>query len=231
MMNGSVTLLEGSAGQPFLYICDDPNFVRERPHLALQGLQSAKLAAMSLDCLGELEYLYPGCLADARIIVLQRVNRLHYRAVISDRRYAWSVRRDQDIECDFSLFKRKTNRIGFSRNLAKGYFGARTVPYAGLQVAFHLGLQRVFLIGVDLDASAGRFYEQGEQALPTTLDKDYPDYILLSFRLMAERVLKPGVFEVYNLAPGGRLPGTVIPRVTPAEFDEMLATAIKPLAD
>ncbi|BDX17343.1 MULTISPECIES: hypothetical protein [Halopseudomonas] len=225
MMNGSVALLDRIDHTPFLYICDDPSFVRDRPELALRGLQTAEFAAMSLDCLGELEIIYPGCLVSARIIVLERANRVGRRPVVSDRRYSWSVRNDPDIECGFSLFKRKTNRIGFSRNLAKGYFGARTIPYAGLQIAFHLGFKRVFMVGVDLDPGGGRFYEQGEQALPSTLDADYSHYILPSFRLMAQRVLKPGVFEVFNLSPSKRLPASVIPRLSPDELDAMLSAA------
>lgn len=223
MMNGSIALCDHVDSTPFLYVCDDPSFVRARPHLALQGLLSAEYVAMSLDCLGELEACSPGCLVGIKVVVLERVNRLERRPVVSDRRYAWSVRKDPEIECDFSLLRRKPNRIGFSRNLGKGYFGARTVPYAALQIAFHFGFQRVFLVGVDLDPTGGRFYEQGEQALPTTLDVDYHDYILPSVRLLAERVVRPNRFEVFNLSPSDRLPADLVPRITAAELDAMLS--------
>lgn len=227
-MNGSIVLAEASEVAPFLYICDDPSFVRARSELALRGLERAQFVAMSLDCLGELEAAHPGCLSRARILVLERVNRYQRRPVVSDRSYAWSVRQDADIECGFSLWRTKPNRIGFSRNLAKGYFGARTIPFAALQVAFHLGFTRVFMVGVDLNPRLGRFYEQGEAALPSTLDVDYQDYILPSFALLARRVMQTGRFEVFNLSQNSRLPAQLVPKLSVSELDAMVFGSVAP---
>ncbi|WP_289538040.1 hypothetical protein [Pseudomonas sp. SO81] len=84
----------------------------------------------------------------------ERVNRdVAGREIMDDRQFAWQAQRDPDLECGFSWLRQKPNRIGFSRNLEKGYFSSRTVPYAGIQLAYHLGFSRVFLVGMDFDSS------------------------------------------------------------------------------
>lgn len=82
------------------------------------------------------------------------------------------VRRDADFECKFSWFRQGQNRIGFSCNLEKGYFSSRTIPYAGIQMAYHLGFSQVFMVGMDLDPSKSRLYEQGGDAVRSRLDGD-----------------------------------------------------------
>lgn len=182
-MNGSIVRCVDQHISPFFYICDDPGFVRDRPDLACLGARSAVHLAMSLDCLQALHRHDPALLPQrASVMLLERVNRMHGLAVRSDRSYAWSIRNDPDLICGFSLLRRKTNRIGFSRDMSKGYFGARTIPYAAAQLACHLGFSQVFIVGMDLNKSIGRFYETGSAALPSSLDEDFDDYILPSFQ-------------------------------------------------
>jgi KDO transferase-3 len=108
--------------------------------------------------------------------------------------------------------------------MSKGYFGGRTIPFAALQLAYHLGFSKVFLVGVDMNAQPGRFYEQGEAALPTRLDEDYEDYILPSFELLAEQVVGPA-FQVFNLSQTSRLPGDLVPVIDLHQLDALLASA------
>jgi Kdo-III transferase WaaZ len=128
------------------------------------------------------------------------------------------------LECGFSWFRQKPNRIGFSRNLEKGYFSSRTIPYAGIQLAYHLGFNRVFVVGMDLNSSLGRFYEQGCEAVRSRLDGDYEHYILPCFELMAERVINPD-FRVFNLSPNSRLPASVVPKLDLDQLDALLCAS------
>ena len=70
----------------------------------------------------------------------------------------------------------------------------------------------------------GRFYEQGDAALPSRLDEDYDDYILPSFELVAERVVGPH-FRVFGLSQSSRLPERLVPRLSLDQLDALLAAS------
>ncbi|MBV7583404.1 lipopolysaccharide core biosynthesis protein [Pseudomonas sp. PDM33] len=222
-MNGSIVRCADQKITPFFYICDDPGFVRDRPDLACLGARSATHLAMSLNCFQALHRHDPTLLPQrTNVFLLERVNRRHGMAVLSDRSYAWSIRHDPDLICGFSLLRRKANRIGFSRDMSKGYFGGRTIPYAATQLACHLGFGQAFIIGMDLNKNIGRFYETGAAALPSSLDEDFEDYILPSFRIVAEKVTPRYPLRLFNLSQGSRLPASVVPKVEPAQLDALL---------
>lgn len=222
-VNGSIRLFTEAGVAPCFYLCDDSSFVRNRFPLLMEAVESAQHLALSPRVIDSVLERVPNALNGRSVYRLQRVNRLSGdRAAFGDRRFAWQARRDRDLECQFSLLRQKPNRIGFSRNLAKGYFSNRTVPYAGVQLAHHLGFSRVFMVGLDLSSNAGRFYEQGKDAVPSRLDSDYEDYILPCFQLMSERVIGPH-FQVFNLSACSRLPENIVPKLSFDELDQLLA--------
>ena len=222
-LNGSIRLFGEAGVAPYFYLCDDSSFVRNRLPMLLEAVDFAQNLALSPRVVDSLLLSAPRALDGRSVYRFERVNRpARDKAALGDRRFAWKARKDGDLECRFSLLRQKANRIGFSRNLDKGYFSSRTVPYAGIQLAYHLGFSRVFLVGLDLNSSAGRFYEQGAGAVPSRLDGDYEDYILPCFRLMSERVVGPH-FQVYNLSVGSKLPADVVPKITLSQMDELLA--------
>jgi KDO transferase-3 len=213
-MNGSIQRLVEEGVKPLFYLCDDGNFVAARPNLAALGARHSQYLAMNLGCLLALHESDPGILPGRRIYLLERVNRYYGKKPLSNRRFAWSIRKDPELASDFSMFRQKPNRIGFSRNLQKGYFGARTIVYAATQLAYHLGFREVFIIGMDLRTSVGRFYEQEQQkALPTSLDMDFDGFIQPSFRFMAEKIIAQEDFRVFNLSPISRLPASILPKI------------------
>lgn len=221
-MNGSIVRCVDEGIRPFYYLCDDPNFVIGRPALALMGVSHAEHLAMSLDVLQAIHSADATALNGKNIYLLERVNRQDGKAVMSDRAYAWSIRNDDELISNFSLLRRKPNRIGFSLNLQRGYFGSRTIPFGALQLACHLGFGQVFVVGMDLRQSGGRFYEKGEAALPSSLDEDFERYILPSFELMARKVLPRTAMQVFNLSSVSRMPERVIPKITLERLDELL---------
>jgi len=221
-MNGSISRFVGTEVRPLFYLCDDRGFVRLRMPLLQAGMQLAQHTSLGYGAFEVLLESAPDSMGTASLFLMQRSNRPLDGGERSDRGYAWHVRNDPDIECLFSLFRQKPNRIGFSRNMCKGYFGGRTIPYAALQLAYHLGFSKAILVGVDLNAQPGRFYEQGEEALPSRLDEDYEDYILPSFRLVADKVVGPR-FQVFNLSQSSRLPEKLIPRLALSQLDALLA--------
>lgn len=211
-MNGSIVKCIECNVHPEFYVCDDPNFVVGRPDLAIDGVVRSKNVAMGLDCFNEIYKHDQSVLIGKNLYLLTRANRYHDRKPMSDRHFAWSIRKDNELKSSFSLFRSKPNRIGFSMNMNKGYFVGRTIPYAALQLSFYMGFSNVFLVGMDLNPSVGRFYEGKGRVLPTTLDEDYFDYIEPSFKFLSKEILSDK-FRVYNLSKNSRLPGFIIPKV------------------
>jgi len=96
------------------------------------------------------------------------------------------------------------------------------VAYLAIQLAFHVGFSKVFLVGVDLDEKSGRFYEtKNSTNSPCGLDQHYYTRILPSFELMSKKVMGDD-FMVYNLSGISKIPDSVIARVTVAEVEAML---------
>ena len=223
-VSGSIQLLMPSGIRPFFYLCDDNSFATQRHEILAEAIECAERVALSPRVITITKEKSPGILDDKNLHQLARVNRAAATAALSDRQFAWHTRNDPDIERRFSLFRKKPNRIGFSRNMEKGYYSCRTIPYAGLQLAYHLGFQTVFLVGVDLNSSKGRFYEAGASAMPSHLDEDYEDYILPCFKLMSDKVVSER-FRVFNLSMDSRLPSSVVPKITLSQLDCLLASA------
>ena len=212
-MNGSISKFVELNLSPLFYICDDTSFVEAHPDLAMQGVERSVNVAMSFECYAKLHEFYPRSLFRNNLYLLYRANRYYDRESVSDRRFAWSIRKDKELHSCFSLLKSKPNRIGFSKNMSRGYFIARTIPYVGLQLAYHLGFSKVFLLGVDLNKKAGRFYERSDgKVQPTNIDIDYFKYIEPSFRF-AKKYIFSDSFRVYNVSKNSRLPHDIVPKV------------------
>lgn len=221
-MNGSILACQKNEIKPYFYICDDEGFARDRAEIALQGVRAASHIGMSLKVLSRLYAVDPSCLNGASVFLLERANRCFGRPRLSDRAFAWSIRKDPELLSRFSLFSQSMNRIGFSKNLDKGYFVGRTIPYVAVQLCHQLGCSRVFLVGVDMDQEKGRFYEKGTAAVPSGLDRSYKKIILPSFRFMRETVIKKNTFEVYNLSLGSRIPDDAVKKLGLRDLERLL---------
>lgn len=179
-MNGSILACDKHGIEPYFYICDDESFARDRAEIALLGLKRAKHVGMSFPVLCRLYQTDPQCLEGVSVFLLQRANRFLDRPQLSHRAFAWSIRKDPELYSNFSLFSATRNRIGFSKNLDKGYFVARTIPYVAIQLCYQLGCPKVFMVGVDMRSQQGRFYETGADAAPSSLDGSFEKQFFLA---------------------------------------------------
>ncbi|MGL5017661.1 MAG: hypothetical protein ACRDBP_05980, partial [Luteolibacter sp.] len=95
-------------------------------------------------------------------------------------------------------------RTGWSATPELGYFSGCTVVFVALQIAARLGARDIEIVGMDL-SGAGRVYDEGEKAIPNSLESHYQPVILPSFEMMA-KVLSGGEVKVRNLSPVCALP-------------------------
>lgn len=123
------------------------------------------------------------------------------------------------------------DRVAFSSNVGQGLYGGSTVTYTNLQLARHLGLNPVYLIGCDhfysepSDAKemqaienrscnhfSSEYRAEGEMVNPAPIEKMTRAY------QVAQRYCEQGGFRVYNATRGGHL--EEFPR---CEFDELFS--------
>lgn len=205
-VNGAVRLLLEHNIQPFLYMFNDGYFVENNIELIWQVLKTAKYVFMP----EEFYYKSFSSHHSENIYFISRVNR--GRKQYSPRVFAFLTLFDPELVGNFSFFSQKKNRIGFSKNLEKGYYCGRTIPYVGLQAAYYLGFNRVLVSGLDLNSKMGRFYESGAQSLESTLDKDYKNFILPSFNVYKKKIESKD-FKAFNLSEFSVLPHTALEKL------------------
>lgn len=199
-MNGSVAMTAEHGIRPFFYLCTDKSFRQQQPALFATALRDSERLA-----------LWPEQYADAEVPASTACYALHKADAPG---LLGGLRGHGDsYVCSRALWSKRARSIAFSKDLAQGFYDARTVAYVALQLAYHLGFDKVLLVGVDLDQTAGRFYESGQgQRSPCGLDQHWDSRILPSLTLMAREVVNEH-FQVYNLSATSRIPAELIPKV------------------
>jgi hypothetical protein len=212
-MNGSVAMTAEHGIQPFFYVCTDKSFSQQQPALFATALRDSERLA-----------LWPEQYAGADVPVGTECYALH-KADTPGLLDGLRGHGDSCV-CNRTLWSKRSRSIAFSKDLAQGFFDARTVAYVALQLAYHLGFEEVLLVGVDLDQSVSRFYENGQgQCSPCGLDQHWDSRILPSLTLMAKEVVNEH-FHVYNLSSISRIPAELIPRVNLREARRIAGCAI-----
>ncbi|MCI3945564.1 lipopolysaccharide core biosynthesis domain protein [Pseudomonas syringae] len=200
-MNGAFSMFAGTKIKPLFYVCSDRDFPNQQPELFAAALRGSENVGLWED------QFQSGIPKPAgRAYALKKSPRSSTVAALCSREEAL-VRK-------LSLWSSRSRDIGFSKNLELGFFDARTVMYLALQLAHHLGFDTVFLVGFDLNQSAGRFYESStDSCSPCGLDQHYESRILPSLELMSKHVMGDD-FQVFNLSESSRVPHDIIPRMS-----------------
>ncbi|TDV39057.1 KDO transferase-3 [Paraburkholderia caballeronis] len=207
-VNGAIALQDLQGVQFDYYTIIDSGFVRNRPDLVDRVIsQPLTLFAPPLVLWHIAQRFSPEHIR-CRVFLLDDVRfPAGRRAVPPERlRSTWSP-------STLALFDTR-EALGFSLDVRHGLMDGCTVAYSGLQVVVSLGFRRIFLHGVDLtDAQrTPRFYERTADMQPSTLDRDFKDFIEPSFRNASALLRRRGV-EVYNLSVQSALAEDIFPKV------------------
>ncbi|MEN5201717.1 lipopolysaccharide biosynthesis protein [Pseudomonas wadenswilerensis] len=196
-MNGAISMFIDTPIKPFFYVCTDRDFSNQQPQLFAEAMRRSERVALWED-----HYRSTRVTPEGELFFLRKAPKPTFRD--------W-LRTDPELIRNRPYPSSRKKPLGFSKNLQRGFFDARTVAYVALQIAYHAGFNQVMMVGVDLNQNAGRFYEDPlSKRSPCGLDQHFDSRILPSFELAADSVVGEG-FEVFNLSPSSRLPRTVIP--------------------
>lgn len=208
-MNGAISMFDQTDIEPFFYACTDTDFPRQQPKLFAEAMRRSQRIALWKELLDDLPES-----AQGKVVPLKKAE--------SPSLLSSLLRREDGLVRGGTFWDKRSRSLGFSKDLSQGFFDARTVAYLALQIAHHVGFSKVFLVGVDLDQNAGRFYENDDAVVsPCGLDQHFETRILPSLQIMAKKVVGDS-FAVYNLSATSRIPDEVIPKVTLEEADALI---------
>jgi KDO transferase-3 len=208
-MNGAISMFMDTGVKPCFYACTDKSFSEQQPQLFKYAMAVSQNVALWED-----HARSSGIRPTGRVYPLSKAKRPSWLDAVLGKHEA--------LVANHALPGFRQRPVGFSKDMSEGFFDARTVAYLALQLAYHLGFSKVFLVGVDLNEKSGRFYEKREGInSPCGLDQHYHTRILPSFELMSEKVIGDG-FRVYNLSDCSRIPEALVPRVTLAQAQALL---------
>lgn len=154
----------------------------------------------------------PSLLTHGNIYLIESISRKFGipRAAISD--CIKSFNDDPEIYMDDTLLE-YCRSIGFSTSLEKGLFSGKTVATWATQLAFGLGYQNNFIVGMDLGGTGKKhFYAEENNGLPDFI-KDYEPHIRACFEL-ARKVCDEKGWGIYNLSAKSTLPDKIIKKIT-----------------
>ncbi|MCS4313123.1 KDO transferase-3 [Pseudomonas sp. BIGb0381] len=208
-MNGAISMFMNTGIKPSFYACTDRSFSTQQPDLFNYAMAVSQRVALWEDHARSSRVPPTG-----EFYPLSKATKPSWLDV--------ALGRQKELVTDHSLITFRKRPIGFSKDMSQGFFDARTVAYLAIQLAFHVGFSKVFLVGVDLNENSGRFYETKDSInSPCGLDQHYDTRILPSFELMSKKVMGDD-FMVYNLSDISKIPDGVIARVTVAQVEAML---------
>ena len=221
-VNGSFAVLAKHGVRPRHHTITDFDFFENRHDLVSQVIESKADCFFSSAGLRAIAERSPELLSRPQFYLTQVVNRLYGQARLSQSHF----RRWAALQPDLILPNRTReddSRVGWSQDIRLGVFCSRTILFRALQIAAFLGYRRIHVLGMDLNYKGpqSRAYDEGANARPTKIERDFEPFILPAFQVL-QQVTQHQDLEIYNLSSKSRLPEEVMPRLS---FDEALASA------
>jgi KDO transferase-3 len=216
-VNGTIVKFQQDGVRPTFYSITDPDFFDHRFSLVRDVLASGALCFLSYGGLSRTCERDVKLMHGARLALSEIVNRRYNLPRLTPAECDTVVERDPELVLHPTI-RRQEGLIGFSRNMAKGMFCGQTVGYRAIQIAYHLGFRRIFLLGMDMGGLGNRvrFYETRDRARPSLLEQHFDAFIRPCFEIV--KVLRnAGELEIYNCSLGSRLPDSLVPKIA---FDD-----------
>ena len=210
LVNGAISLvLNGPVSKPFAVMIEDSRFIYERADLLMQLPQGTRLClvASAMQALGAV------CGAEGLS---------HFELYLIDGFETPYGKARRGVNEAPSDTYRRSNKAKLSLDLEQGHFGCGTVMYCGIQLAFHLRVQQLYLVGFDLtDFDQPRFYENQHNAAWTGLQNAYQERILPALKLAVDTAHEFNM-SIENCSHTSIIPRELIPfnaRLMPPSWD------------
>ena len=214
-VNGA-TALTDSAGLNFqLYTVIDPSFARHKLNLIKTAIDAGAHCLFSYRVIKAICDQDPELLKCAKVYLVEEPNKQFDGLSLSADKFYFYAKANPA----FTLHDKQrpeNTKVGFSKNLELGAFDGGTVAFWATQIAYYIGFEQVFIVGIDLGSNtnqAMRFYENEQNQLPSYLADDYDTLIKPAFECLATTLQQHPEIQFYNLSLTSRLPDTIIPKI------------------
>ena len=217
-MNSSQRIAVDHGISPLFYLCNDVNAARNN-ELFFSGISTAQYTALNKEVLlgvyNNFNFRFN------KLFLLERVNRLHNHKKLNNFLFALRNRFSRELVVYPSLFNKHLNRIGFSKNIAKGYFCCRTIPYVAIQLAYYLRFKNIFLVGVDMNDNQYFYHDDLTSNKKSGVTAYFKSLIMPSFNLLSKHLISND-FNIYNLSKASSIPDSIIPKVSVSDIEVLL---------
>jgi KDO transferase-3 len=218
-VNGTILKFLQDGTRPSYYSITDPDFFEHRFPLVRAALESGATCFFTYIGLSKICERDPYLLRDVPLGLGDIVNRRYFVPRLTVAECDAIAEGDPDLTLHPAV-RGQEGLVGFSHNVAKGMFCGKSVGYRGIQIAYHMGFRRIFLLGMDMGTQGDnvRFYETKDHARPSLLEQEFDAYIRPCFEIV-KSLRETGELEVYNCSLASRLPDRLVPKIP---FDDAL---------
>ena len=208
-VNGSVALQQ-KFDIPFCYyVIIDASFVRNRQELVREIIAQDLVLFTRAEALKEINLRFSRGEVKCHVVLFDQVD----TPACAPKPASQELLHKAQQTPEWTLFDARRH-LGFSTDLTKSTFAAKTVAYDALQILVWLGFTEIYIHGLDLSNAniAPRFYEDKEDKLSSNIDVNFANFIEPSFRGASQLLKKQGV-HVYNLSLQSALDDDVFPKI------------------
>jgi len=225
-LNGAIKKFLDSGLKPTHCVIVDHRVFERQWQCVVDSIQSGAHCFFSFEGLSIIAERAPELLQGGNIYLIESASRKYGVSRVGIKQSLQQFQQDPDILLAQDLLP-YCRAIGFSYNLEKGVFAGKTVATWAVQLAFGLGYNAIYILGMDLGGTGKtHFYADKNNPSPDFL-RYYEPHIRGCFELAREASEKSGV-KLYNLSQQSALPAHIIPKITLTEalqqIDENMST-------
>ena len=213
-VNGSIIKFIDCGFAPDYYVITTSDFFETRNDLVRLALESGAKCFFPFWGISKICEKMPNVLDGANVYLTDSLNQRYLLPRSKAKKFYQYVKNDNDFILN-DKHKKSLDKVGFSLNVAKGYFHGENVVYTAMQHAYYFGYRRLFLVGMDLnyDKNKPRFYEENNQGRPSWLSVSFKKSIVPCFEIVRDMITK-GMFEVYNLSSESKLSNELVEKMS-----------------
>lgn len=225
-LNGAIKKFLDSGLKPTHCVIVDHRVFERQWQCVVDSIQSGAHCFFSFEGLSIIAERAPELLQGGNIYLIESASRKYGVSRVGIKQSLQQFQQDPDILLAHDLLP-YCRAIGFSYNLEKGVFAGKTVATWAVQLAFGLGYNAIYILGMDLGGTGKtHFYADKNNPSPDFL-RYYEPHIRGCFELAREASEKSGV-KLYNLSQQSALSAHIIPKITLTEalqqIDENMST-------
>jgi Kdo-III transferase WaaZ len=216
-VNGAIAITNDTNTRLKGFIATDPDFFQNRMSLVKASMEEASIIVLSVLGLGYVAESEPELLrqkSDATFVI-EPINRYYCVPRLRPAELTPILETDPDLISGDQKDDFSQERLGWSHDLRKGVFTARTIAFTALQTAAFMGFKTISLTGADF-TSDGRVYQEPDGPRPSKIDSDFDRIIKYAF-LLGQQACQSKEIIVYNTAVNSRL-NELLPYQNPKEL-------------